>query len=165
MLKCCFFYDDVKIDGIQIPNGGFENALKEWRPSSLSFPARIMTSKDTAKEGKRYLRSWSGSYVAQDFEAKKDVWYELSFYVRYAGVLSESDADSPIDISKQGNFSTENLSELGAKAGLSKLPKGKTEIGGINFRIIDPEKNRAKTPFCSIQKFPPKAFGGLLRRT
>lgn len=162
MLKCCFFYDDVKIDGIQIPNGGFENALKEWRPSSLSFPARIMTSKDTAKEGKRYLRSWSGSYVAQDFEAKKDVWYELSFYVRYAGVLSENDVDSPIDISKQGNFSTENLSELGAKAGLSKLPKGKTEIGGINFRIIDPEKNRGKNAVLFHSKVSPKGVWRLI---
>ena len=159
MLPLASMYDDVRIDGVQIPNGGFENGLKFWRPERLVPPAKIMGKE--AYEGSRCLRTWSQAYIAQDINAVKDKWYELSFVTRPFGAVSEDSDDVPLDISKSANFSTSDIKKFKSRFDLSKLPIGAVKLGGISFNILDASSSGGKNAVLFKSKDAPEGIAKL----
>ena len=152
------FYDNLKIDGKLVPNGDFENMLKDWRPARLSFPSRIAVEKGADGKYSNVLRTWARTYVARDFNAKKDQWYEISFQAKFDRILPDNIDSEPIDISKFANCSTSNLQQFGATLDASKIVKEKIIHHGISFDIINPDKNNGNNAVVFRSPLAPRGL-------
>ena len=153
------FYDNLKIDGKPVPNGDFEEALTtQWRPTRVSFPARIVKTKDANGNFTNALRTWARTYVARDFNAEKDRWYEVSFQTKFDRIIPTNTDSESIDISKFANCSTSNLQQFGATLDASKIATEKVSLEGITFDIINPDKNNGKNAVAFRSPLAPKGL-------
>ena len=135
-------YDDVRLNGEQLPNGGFEKNFSVWNLDGYkNSPLRIIAKEGQAKEGLKYMRTGANRYVSQKLSLKKGVVYELAFSTRPAGAVAEESADSFLDIAGLANFGLSDWKAYGARLDLSKLDVSRKDFGGVRFSLIDSAKN------------------------
>ena len=134
--KLASFYDDLKIDGVLHPNGGFENGLAGF--SVASRAPKVVFSSDCAASGRACLRAWSRTYTCANLRVEKGKPCEISVMTRPAGELPEIE-DAFVDISSAVNSSADSFPKAGV-----------VDFDGIYFRLAGSD-GAVKT-----LRFPPK---------
>ena len=139
--KLASYYDEVKIDGSLIPNGGFEDGLRGFSTPQAT-PPRIERNRETVKSGGKCLRAWSRTYTGFVVKAEKGKRCSVSVLTRPAGELLEDD-DVFVDLSDGGKNKTIKY---------PAIPRDSFET--VRFKF-------AKTPDGGVSAlhFPPKANG------
>lgn len=135
-------YDDVKIDGKHVKNGGFENGdfSYNWRINRV-YPTRLMD--EILPDGKhnKYLRAWALTYATQNIAVEKGKTYEVSFRVKPIGFVDVDTGTQTLDISKYANFKLGDFSNWKMDENLASLDPKQKYFGGMRFRLIDPAAN------------------------
>ena len=73
-------YDNIRVNGKFLPNGGFEEDFKKWRPGTLGklrLMPQIVEDPMMVKSGKRAVRVWHNGLVTTKIPVKagEKVWF------------------------------------------------------------------------------------------
>ena len=108
--KLASYYDEVKIDGKPVPNGGFESGLYGFSTPQAT-PPRIERNPKIVKFGGKCLRSWSRSYTGFAVKTEKGKRCSVSVFTRPAGELL-SDDDILLDTTDGGKNPSAKFSDI-----------------------------------------------------
>ncbi|MFA7232097.1 MAG: hypothetical protein WC071_12575 [Victivallaceae bacterium] len=77
-----FEFDDIKVEGAVIHNGGFEELDDKGRPKSWKLSGKVVSAQ--AAEGKNAVKVWLNQPASQDIVVKKDQPVTITTKVRNA---------------------------------------------------------------------------------
>lgn len=162
------YYDNITINGQELPNGSFENGLTDWRTTidiREEYPAELCQAPGLTPFGEACVLVWHNSYVSTSFPVKKDQPVELSLFFRSAGDFTQVPFQPCfLDLRPAANmgFADEvagdgkgGWSDQGPTNDLREMPTGLRSFEGMEFSVIDPTTNggRSVLTFAS-EHFP-----------
>ncbi|MBQ6535045.1 MAG: hypothetical protein IJI37_07720, partial [Opitutales bacterium] len=129
------YYDDVRVNGKLLPNGDFESGFEHWEvycPRKYGIPPKVERRKEISGGGKCARTSRLGS-VSRTMRLKAGEVYEISFRTKYAGILSLTDYDMPLDLARHFNIGAGSKVMENAALPDPKLPESGADFGDVKF--------------------------------
>ena len=167
------YFDNIRINGKPIPNGGFEDGPARFgyyvRPHFKEFPPRIVYDPMIAKSGNNCLATWHDASVSRSIEVQENVPVTITVDYKNAGLLPAIQTVNdyfPLALDKAANmgFADEiagdkkgGWTDQGPTNDLHTFSPGVHNFLNCRFRITDPAENNGKS--CVIMKSANSPWG------
>ena len=165
------FYDNIRVNGTLIPNGDFEFGEKgfSFHAREKLYPGRIVFNPAVARSGNACALAWHDGPIAFGIPVKANRPVTLTFDYRDAGdvpPVAKTNHFHPLSLSAAANmgFSDEvpgdgrgGWTDQGPENDLRQFSPGLKTFHGWPFRVLDPEKNNARS--CVVFKSPNAVYG------
>ena len=138
-------YDNIKVNGNLLPNGGFEDGLKNWKAGTWGkYPMmpQIVEDPMMVRSGKRAVRVWHNGPVSTKFPVKAGEKVLVQLHYMPTNHFNTNEKDFPLSLEKQANraFADEKAgdgkggwSDQGPENDLHLFDASRKQIGNVSF--------------------------------
>ena len=145
-------FDNVRVNGKLLPNGGFEDGLENWQTSTwgeLRMTPQIVEDPMMVKSGKRAVRLWHNGIVKTKFPVKAGEKVLVQLHYMPTNHYNVNEKDFPLSLEKQANraFADEKAgdgkggwSDQGPENDLRLFDTSRKQIGNVSFAFPKGEK-------------------------
>ena len=138
-------FDNIKVNGKLLPNGGFEDGFKNWKAGTwgkLRMMPQIVEDPMMVKSGKRAVRVWHNGTVKTKIPVKAGEKVLVQLHYMPTNHYNPNENDFPFSLEKQANraFADEKAgdgkggwSDQGPENDLRLFDTSRKQIGNVSF--------------------------------